>query len=63
MDAKENVLRQIFGPRLVLDRSRNQREHQILVAIDQLFERAFVALAAALDELALMDGVQHPPSY
>ena len=63
MDAKEDVLRQVFGPRFVLDRPRNQREDQVLVAIDQLLKCAFIATAAALDELALMDGVKHPPSY
>ena len=59
MDPQEHILRQIFRPRSVLHRARDQGEHQILVAIDQFLKRAFIAGTAALDELALVD---MPPS-
>ena len=62
MNAQEHVLRQIFRARPVLDRARDQGEHQIFVPIDQLLKCAFVAGTAALDELALVD-IFHPPPY
>ena len=41
---------------------RDQGKHQILVAIDEFLERAFISGPAALDELALVD-IFHPLSY
>ena len=62
MNAQEHVLRQILRARPVLDRARDQSEHQIFVPIDQLLKCAFVPGTAALDELALVD-IFHPPPY
>ena len=61
VDPQEDVLRQIFRPRSVLHRARNQGEHQILVPVDQLLKRALIASTAALDELALVDGLHRTP--
>ena len=41
MDAQEDVLRQILRARSILHRARDQREHQVLVAIDQLLKGTF----------------------
>ncbi len=62
MDPQKHILREIFRARSVLHRARDQGEHQILVPIDQLLKRALIASTAALDELALVDGL-HPPPY
>ena len=62
MDAQEDVLREIFGARSILHCARNQGEHQIFVPVDQFLKRSFIAGAAALDELALVD-IIHPPRY
>ena len=60
MDAQEDVLREILGARPVLHRAGDQGEDQVLVPVDQLLEGALVAAAAALDELALVDGLHQP---
>ena len=62
VDAQKDVLREILGPRSILHRPRDQGKHQILVAIDEFLERAFISGSAALDELALVD-IFHPLSY
>jgi len=62
VDAQKNILREIFGARSVLDRARDQGEHEIFVSIDQLLKCPFVPGAAAFDELALVD-IFHPPPY
>src|SRR2546427_823058 len=43
VDPQEHVLGQILGPRPILHGAGNQREHQILEAVDQLLEGALVA--------------------
>ena len=53
MHAQEDVLRHVLRPRPVLNGPRDQGEHQILVAIDQLVERPLLACPAALNEGAL----------
>jgi len=62
VDAQEHVLREILRTRSILHRARNQREHQVLVPIDELLKRALVAATASLDELALVRGL-HPSGY
>ena len=61
VDPQEHVLRQIFRPRSILHRARDQGEHQILVPVDQLLKRALIAATAALDELALVAGLHRTP--
>ena len=60
MDPQEHVLREILSARSILDGPRDQGEHQVLVPVDQFPEGALVAAAAALDELALVDGLHQP---
>src|SRR5438093_13763728 len=60
MNPKEHLLREILGPRSVLDRARDQRKHQVLVSIDQLLKRSLVPPAAAIDELPLVGWVHQP---
>jgi hypothetical protein len=46
----------------VLNRSRDEGEHEVLVAINQFAERIVVARAAPFDECSL-GGRIHPPAY
>ena len=55
MNPQEHVLSQILGPRSLLNCARDQGEHQILVAVDQLLKRALFAGTAPLHELTLVD--------
>src|SRR5262249_48912982 len=57
MHPQKDFLSEILGARAIDARSSNQSEHQVLVAVDQFRKRALVALATALDELALVDGL------
>ena len=59
MDSKEDILRQILRARPILNGTRDQGEHQLFVAVDELVKRPLVAETAPLDELALVDGVIH----
>ena len=53
MDAQEDVLRQLLGPRRVGHAARNEREDQPLVSIDQLTKRLIVSAPTPLDEQLL----------
>ena len=57
MDPEEHVLREILRARSILYGAGNQREHQILVSLDELLKGAFVASTAAFDELGLVSGL------
>jgi hypothetical protein len=60
MDTKKDVLREVLGPRAIGDSSHNQREHQVLEVVDELLEGARFVAAAAIDKLALADGLHQP---
>jgi hypothetical protein len=62
MHSKEHILREVLGPRPIGGRSGNQCEYQILVGVDELLERSFVAPTAPFNELVLVDRL-HPPLY
>ena len=62
MHAQEDILGQILGAPAVLNRSRDEGEHEVLVAINQFAERIVVARAAPFDECSL-GGRIHPPAY
>jgi len=62
MDPEKNLLREILGPRPILNRARDQCEYEALIAVDQLLKRALVAGTAPLDEGARVDWL-HPPPY
>ena len=62
MDPQKHLLREILGPRPILNRASNQCEHQRLVTVDQFLKRALIASTAAFDELALVDSL-HPSNH
>ena len=62
VDPEEHLLREVLSARAVLDGPGDQREHQILVPIDQLLKPALVAPSAAVDELPLVRRL-HSPRY
>lgn len=55
MHAEEHLLREILRARAILDCARDQREHEILVSIDEDLERSLVTRTAAFHELALVE--------
>ena len=62
MHAQKDVLRQVLSAPVVLDRSSDEGENQVLVEVNELSKRIVVPGAAPFDECAL-GGRIHPPAY